>query len=91
MPESKIARQLFFVMPVLSVLVIASFALAAWSFWSSHEQACEARDASLNVMHDVLRAAQVQTDANPLIAAASKRQSDEFVTRALARINQARC
>lgn len=75
----------------LSLLLAVSFGIAAWSFVNGHRSACTARDTTLDVMHDILIAAQTQTDQNPSIGLEQKRASDQFVNEALARIKQARC
>lgn len=74
-----------------AVLIIAAFALAGYSFWANHQAGCQARNTTLNVMTEIVLAAQQQTDSDPTVPAAKKAQSDAFVQATLARIEAARC
>lgn len=75
----------------LSLLLLGSFGIAAWSFVNGHQESCQARDTTLNVIQEILLAAQSQTDRNPKIGIEQKRASDQFVSQALNTINAARC
>lgn len=74
-----------------ATLIIAAFSVASWSLYQSHRNACDARNVTLNVMGDILVAAQHQTDTNPLITAKAKANSDRFVVSAIRTIDKARC
>lgn len=90
MQGTKFSRQLTLVMPALSVAVIAAFALAAWSFSASHQQACKSRATTLNVIHDVLVIATTPRPGQTLTPE-RKRDLAEFRKAVFARIDNARC
>lgn len=54
MPDSVFRRRVKVIVPLLSAAVVASFCLAAWSFYSSFEQACLSRNQTLRVLSDVV-------------------------------------
>lgn len=76
---------------VAAGLVIAAFALACLAFYQGHSAGCGRTDVTLNVVRDLLVAAQMQTDADPTVPQFKKDASDAFIASALARIDQARC
>lgn len=92
MPVIRFIRpKLALVTIALSLLLVGSFGIAAWSFVNGHRSACRSRDTTLDVMRDILVSAEAQTDGNPKVTREQKRASDEFVNESLARINRARC
>lgn len=76
---------------VLSLALVAAFSVAAWSFYSGHRDACQARNTTLNVLRDILVSARDQTDASPNIPIEQKQRSDRFLNESLERIDKARC
>jgi hypothetical protein len=74
----------------LSVAVVAAFALAAWSFASSHSQSCHSRNTTLNVLRDVIVIA-TTPPPNDQLTPDQRRRLDRFKSTVFARINNARC
>ena len=74
----------------LSVAVVAAFALAAWSFGSSHSQSCSSRDTTLDVLRDVIVIASTPPP-NDELTAKQRLRLEQFKSTVFARINNARC
>jgi hypothetical protein len=90
MQESKFSRRIGVIVPALSAAVVAAFALAAWSFYASHQQACQSRNATLTVIHDILVIATTPA-ASDRITPDQRDRLDAFRSSAFDRINDARC
>ena len=79
------------VAPILSLLIIAAFALAGWSFVNSHNESCASRDAGLDVLYDILK----KTEPSPVMIEAMTPKRRTFVIHfyksSYERIQQARC
>lgn len=76
---------------VLCGLVVGSFAFTGIGLYRSQQDACQARDTSLQVMYRLLVSARASTDRDPTVTKAAKAKSDRFVDAALAQIQQAKC
>lgn len=83
MAEQPFRRRMQALISLLSLLVVVAFTIAAWSFYSGHRDACQSRNATLNVLHDILADALASSPPN---AAASRFYTTEFT-----RIAKARC
>jgi hypothetical protein len=81
---------MFSVSMVLSVAVVAAFALSAWALYSSHRQSCQSRNTTLDVLHDVLAIATTPDPKHPPTPSERIRIA-EFNAAVFARINKARC
>lgn len=68
---------------VAALMMVAAFALAAWSFEQAHRSGCEARNKTLNVMAAVLRDARDQSSGD--------QRAVRFYDTELDRINAVRC
>lgn len=68
---------------VAVIVMVAAFALAAWSFQQAHTSACQARDTTLTVMARILADAQAQSGNNA--------RATRFYTAEINRINHVRC
>jgi len=90
MPESRYARRIKVVVPLMSAAIVASFVLIGWSWYSSHQQACESRATTLNVMRDVILIA-TTPDSNHPLTPEQLRQVLVFRAAAFHRIDGARC
>lgn len=73
------------IVPLLTILMVASFALAGYSFWNSKQQACEGRNRTLDVLTDILVFTLDGRRVEPGTRAAA------FYKAAFARIDEARC
>ncbi len=79
---------------LLSVLMVCAFALAAWSFSTGHKNACSARDASLDVLRDILiktEPSRLQLRPLPTDLTTQERAAVAFYAYSFGRINKARC
>lgn len=74
----------------MSVALAASFALIGWAWWSSHQQACESRTTTLNVIRDVILIATTPTPGEH-VSAEEIRRALAFRKTVLARVDSARC
>lgn len=90
MPDTKFRRRVKIIVPVLSMAVVASFCLAAWSFYSSVEQACSSRNQTLNVLSDVVDIA-IAPQPGTHLTKERARRVEAFRTAVQARIDKARC
>lgn len=90
MSDSQFTRRVKIIVPALSVAVVAAFALAGWSFYSSHQQACQSRTTTLNVLRDVIVIA-TTPPPNDQLTAAENRRLEQFRATVFARIDRARC
>ena len=57
----------------------------------AHDDICKSQNAVLGVVSSILTSAQIKTDTNPKIPAASKKASDLFVASAIVKLTAARC
>lgn len=90
MPDQQFRRRVKVIVPVLSLAVAASFALASWSFYSSFNQACSSRNQTLNVLSDVVDIATAPAPGERVTRRQALRVA-AFRAAVQARIQQARC
>lgn len=90
MPDTKFRTRVKVIVPVLSVAVALSFALASWSFYSSFSQACLSRNQTLTVLSDVVDLATTPPAGEKLPREQLMRMA-AFRAAVQARIRRARC
>lgn len=90
MSDTRFQRRVKVIVPVLSVAVMCAFALIAYTFYSSHQQACQSRTTTLNVLRDVIVTATTPAPGDDLTVGQRARMVS-FRTAVLARIDKARC
>lgn len=73
-----------------AAVVIAAFLVISWSFYNGHQQSCEARGTTLNVLRNVIVTAR-QVNLNRHLTPEQKRVADRFYRTVFARIDNARC
>lgn len=84
-------RRLMLSATIAAILLFAAFTLAVYSLYSSHQGSCAARNATLNVLSDIL--AQTKPTPGELAAmpAARRRQERAFYSFTASRIAKALC
>ena len=90
MPDARFRRRMGIAVPIMCAAIVASFALIGWSWYRSHEQACESRTTSLNVLRDVILIATTPDGRHP-VSEEQMRQALAFRAAAFRRIDSARC
>jgi hypothetical protein len=81
---------MFNVTVALSLAVVLAFGLSAWSLYSSHQQACNARNTSLNVLRDVVVIATTPPSGQK-VTADEQAEISSLRHQVDVRINAARC
>jgi predicted negative regulator of RcsB-dependent stress response len=84
-------RDLAHFVALAAILLFGAFSLAGWSLYTSHQNSCNARAVTLNIMSDILVDAQKKTDKSRTDTAAQKVASNAFVAYELRRIKKAEC
>ena len=90
MPEPRRNTLMFSVTVALCFAAVAAFALSAWSLYSSHQQACASRNASLAVLHDVVVIATTPAPGHPPTSD-QRQQIARFRAAVFSRIGSAHC
>lgn len=90
MPERAFVRRVKVIVPVLSVAIMLAFALIAYTFISSHNQACQSRGKILDAVRDIVVLATMPDPGTPRSAAENRRVL-AFRIAVITRLNSARC
>lgn len=90
MPDTKFRRRISIIVPILSLAIVCAFALSAWSFYASHQQACRSRNATLTVLRDTVLLATTDDPTRPADVE-TRRRALAFRAAVFARISKARC
>jgi uncharacterized membrane protein HdeD (DUF308 family) len=83
-------RRLVIVAVILSLLLIASFVVSTWSFYSTHQQNCQARNTTLGVIASVVALA-TKPAAGEQLTVAQKQARHKFTVSVATLIKQSRC
>lgn len=83
---------------VLSLIVIAAFAVASWALFVSHDRAstqrdqlCQAQNRTREAVASVLELAQTASLANPHLTAGDRRRIDSFYAEAQSKLRPIGC